>query len=318
MGNVVFIVKEINDNYRVTEFNDKKDKDENIKNINELKILIFKYGIGDLLIHDISLSVYNPNLQKTKATTINVIDAFGCNWKSFLAKYSFEDFVNLGVDSFSKSNLEIKESSPIFEFHQEVDKEFKKRSFFGSAADYHQYTFNFSHFYDFLSKQYFPDMNSLSEKPMIVDTLNKNSYAKFILSLNLYEGFVICSSLITDEIQLDEVNIFNNCNEVIIPFNLFKYLIKYKNINELYILKYYVSVKKELVFNENLNEIEKLITIGGLSERSDIFTKLYVRYYFFIYALKYFSEDIVSIDLKRKIIHTYNKNIKTSLFSYIK
>jgi len=314
---VVFIIKELNDNYRIIEYNNKK-RDENIKNLNELKSYLFKYEIGDLVIHDIPLSVYNPNLQKTKATTTNIIEAFGCDWKSYLSQFTFDKFVDLGLNKFSKANLEVSQDNPLFDFSKQLIDEFTKKSFFGSAADYHQYSFDFVKFYDFLKLQHFPDPNSLSVKNIVVDTLKKDSYNKFILSLHMYEGFVVCSSLITDEIQLDEINIFSNSSEIILPFNLFKYLLKYKNINEVYIKRFYISGKKKLNFNDDLNDVEKLITIGGLAERSDVFTKMYVRYYFFIFSLKYFSEDIISIDLKRKIVHTYNKNIKSPLFHSVK
>lgn len=313
---IVFIVKEHNDNFRKIEFFRGK-REEFILSVNELKIDIFKYDIDDIIIHDIPMSVFNPNLQKTKAKITNVIEAFGCDWKSFNMQSNYQEFVNSNILDFPKKEFNYT-IMPLKEFFEDLSSEFQKKSFFGSATDYHQYTFNFEQFYDFLKLQHFPDINSIKEKNNIVDMMKKDSFSKFILSLNLYEGFAVCSSLITDEIQLDEINIFNNNSEIIIPFNLFKYLLKYKNITELYITKFYITGKKKLNFNEELNNVEKMVTIAGLCERSDILTKMYVRYYFFIFALKYFKEDIISIDLKRKIIHTYNKNISSELFYPIK
>lgn len=313
---VIFIIKEHNDNFRKIEFF-KGKREEGILSVNELKMEIFKYENEDLIIHDIPMSVYNPNLQKTKAKIINVIEAFGCDWKSFNIQSSYQEFINSNINDFPKQNINYS-LMPLKDFFDELNSEFQKKIFFGSAADYHQYTFNFNEFYNFLKVQYFPDINSISEQNVIIDMLKKDSFSKFVLALNLYEGFAVCSSLITDEIQLDEINIFNNNSEIIIPFNLFKYLLKYKNISELYISKLYITGKKKLNFDNNLNNIEKMVTVAGLCERSDILTKMYVRYYFFIFALKYFKEDIISIDLKRKIINTYNKNISSKLFYSIK
>lgn len=313
---ISFIIKEHNDNYRKIDFV-KGKRDEVVLGVNEIKMEIFKYDVNDLIIHDIPMSVYNPNLNKIKAKIINVIEAFGCDWKSFNTQSNIQEFINSGILDFPKKEINYT-ILPLKNFFEELNSEFQKKVFFGSATDYHQYTFNFNEFYEFLKIQHFPDMNSLSEKNIVIDLMKKDSYSKFILSLHLYEGFAVCSSLITDEIQLDEINIFNNNSEIIIPFNLFKYLLKYKNITELYINKFYVSGKKRLDFDDNLNTIEKMVTIAGLCERSDVLTKMYIRYYFFIFALKYFKEDIISIDLKRKIIHTYNKNINSKLFFPIK
>lgn len=327
MSKTIFIIKELNDMYRIIEYKNGK-RDENIKNQNEMKASLYQYDHNDMIIHDIPLILFKPSESKTRAYMINVIEAFGCDWNSFFTQFSIDDFINAKIDKFSRYDLEIPESNPIHSFYQELQSEFSSKSFFGSAADYHQYTFNVDNFYKFLSKQPFPNPKHLSLKEYIVDTMKPDTYARFILALHMYEGFAVCKSLITDDIQLDELNIFEKSNEIIIPFNILKYIIKSaeknsgqnmkRGINELHITKFYVTTKKIPNFNNDLNSLEKMITLGGFCERSDIFTKMYVRYYFFIYALKYFKEDIISIDLKRKIIHTYNKNIESSLFHSIK
>lgn len=316
---IVFIMKEHSENFRIIEcFKNKRD--ETISTTNEIKTNLFKYDNEDLIIHDIPIATFNPNLQKIKAKNLTTIEAFGCEWKALFTQTTQQEFLNSGILDFPKTEPNYN-LLPLRDFFDEIQQEFQKKSYFGTASDYHQYTFNFNEFYEFLKMQYFPDIKSLSKKNIIVDKLKPDSFSKFILALHMYEGFAVCSSLITDEIQLDEINIFsekNNHHELIIPFNLFKYLIKYKNITELYINRFYVCGKKKIDFNDELSNIEKIVTIAGLCERGDILTKMYVRYYFFIFALKYFKEDIISIDLKRKIVHTYNKNIQSKLFLPIK
>ena len=79
-GKIVLIIKEYSDNYRKIEFSKNKDKLESVLNQNELKQDILKYEENDLIIHNIPFAVYNPKIMKILAKTINVQEAFGCDW----------------------------------------------------------------------------------------------------------------------------------------------------------------------------------------------------------------------------------------------
>ncbi len=97
-GKIVLIIKEYSDNYRKIEFSKNKDKLESVLNQNELKQDILKYEENDLIIHNIPFAVYNPKIMKILAKTINVQEAFGCDWKGFLSQFNFEDIQDNLVD----------------------------------------------------------------------------------------------------------------------------------------------------------------------------------------------------------------------------
>lgn len=325
MNKIIFIVQEHSENFRRIEFIGNV-RNEDVLGINDIKVKIYEYESGDIIIHDMPISIYNPKLKATKATITHINNVLGVGWKSFLTQFDYIDFIelfqksNLPLDILFKTNNNINDniSNKYNDFIKDVLSDLDKKVFFGSGTNYSQYSIDLAQFYDFLSYQNIPDIDSLNKRNLNIDTLNHSSFSKFILSLNLYEGYAVCSSLITDEIQLDELNIFNKNSEIIIPFNLFKYIFKYKRVNEAYIKEFYVTNKKRLNLDRNISKIEKAIKVGELSERSDPLIRLYIRYYYFVFSLKFFKEDIISINLKDKVLETYSKSASTNKFYFIR
>lgn len=320
-GKIVLIIKEYSDNYRKIEFSKNKDKLESVLNQNELKQDILKYEENDLIIHNIPFAVYNPKIMKILAKTINVQEAFGCDWKGFLSQFNFEDIQDnlVDFDTFKYNTIDYSN----FEyagFYGELDNILNsKKMLLGQTLDFQQYIVDFVKFYDFIKIQKFPKPNILKRKEFTIDRFKPDLYTKFNFALYGYEGFINCSSLATDDINLDELDVFSSNTEAILPFNLFKYLIKYKDISELLGKEIYISPKTYLNFEDDLTPLGKLIKIAELTERSDPLTRMYARYYYLIFVLKYINMDMTFIDLKSKIIQLHESNTyKTNLFYKVK
>lgn len=319
-GKTILIIKEYSDNYRKIEFVFGGGKNESVLNQNELKQDILKYSENDLMIHNIPFSLYNPKVMKILAKSIHVQDAFGCDWSGFLSQFKFQDIQDNLIDNSSfKFNEFNYDEYELAGFYGEVDSVLNsKKMLIGQTLDFQQYIANFDKFYEFLKIQKFPMKEILTKKNFEVDFFKPETMAKFMFSLNGYEGFVICKGLSSDDINLDELAICES-SDTLIPFNLFKYLIKYKGISELEITEVYISPKTYLEFEDDLSPLGKLIKIAELTERSDPLTRLYTRYYYFIFVLKYINMDMTFIDLRTKIIQLHESNTyKTNLFYKVK
>ena len=320
-GKTILIIKEYSDNYRKIEFTFNGEKNESVLNQNELKLDILKYTENDLMIHNIPFSIYNPKVMKILAKSINVQEAFGCDWNGFLSQFKFQDIQDnlIDVDTFKYNNFDYT-NFQLSGFYGEIDTILNsKKMLLGQTLDFQQYVADFNKFYDFLKIQKFPIPNVLSKKEFQIDRFKPELFSKFTFSLNGYEGFVLCNSLATDDINLDELDVFSSNTEVILPFNLFKYLLKYKDISELLGKEIYISPKQYLNFEDNLSPLEKVIKIAELTERSDPLTRMYARYYYLIFVLKYINMDMTFIDLKSKIIQLHESNTyKTNLFYKVK
>lgn len=315
--NIFFIRKEQNSSYRIFSMNESEN--QKLISQDDLKQRLISFKEHDLIIHDMPSTIYNKKMV-TLGEFVHINDAFGCSFNAYFTQFSFNELVLSNIKSFE--NYEIPQLSNTknkhYNFYNELLVSHEKVFFFGGSNDYVEYTINFEQFYNFLKVQNFPDEKSLNEVSFDIPYMSDQNMAKLAFTLGVYEGFAVCELLISDDILLDGLSIFENKSNIIIPFNLLKYLNKYKNIIDISIKKIYITKKKKLQFDDSISPIEKAAVIGSLSERGDLLIRMYVRYYFLIYILKHFQDDVISLNMRNKIFYTYSKGIKTKLFQVTK
>jgi hypothetical protein len=299
---IYFIEKTSNNDYKIINL-----EGENIIDIHKLNEKIYSFSEKDIVIHDMT------ELQETVCKSYNVLDYFGCDWNAFNLLYSYNEYVSNSFE-FDTYNEQIS-------FKDLIKNALSNQSYFGENSMFESFSVDFNKFYDFLKIQNFPNskkITKLSLDNIDLSYSSKDNWLKFIFALHGYEGFVVCNELETEDPHLDSLNILSHNNQLLIPFNLFSYLNKYQEIKDFKILEIYITSRKKYIEKGNKKDkINKFFNYKNLSQNQDPLTQLYVRYYFFIFSLKYFPEELLAIDLKKKLMYSYDPDLEHPYFKHI-
>ena len=298
-----FIEKTSNNDYKLISL-----EGETLIDIHKLNEKIYSLSEKDIIIHDMT------DLQPTVCKSYHVLDYFGCDWSAFNLLYTYSDYISSNFD-FDEYNEDIK-------YKDLIKNALSNQSYFGENSMFESFSVDFNKFYEFLKIQNFPNSNKITKLSNIEEIdlsySAKNSWLKFIFALHAYEGFLVCTELETEDPHLDSLNIMSHNNQLLIPFNLFSYLSKYQEIKDFKVLEIYITSRKKYTEKgRKTDKINNFFNYKNLSQHQDPLTQLYVRYYFFIFCLKYFPEELLAVDLKKKLMYSYDPDLEHPYFKHI-